>query len=186
VAIREGKWRCPYCGNIGRGADAACKGCGATRDKDVQFFLEDEAPEVTDAALLQQAQAGPEWLCPHCQTGNPAAAARCKSCGAERGDAKSRATDFVPPTLPPAATRVWKPAPIGPSRWKLGCAIAALLALGLGSVFAYFALRKTEESVKVTGFEWERSLDVEAYRTVRDKAWEGELPAGARVVSRSS
>ena len=58
MAIREGKWRCPYCSGVNRGAHLACNGCGATRDKDVTFFLEDDVPEVTD--LPARARAMPQ------------------------------------------------------------------------------------------------------------------------------
>jgi hypothetical protein len=49
---------------------------------------------------------------------------------------------------------------------------------------AYLGLRRTEETLTVAGFEWERRVAVEAWRTVREQAWEGSVPAGARVVSR--
>jgi hypothetical protein len=49
---------------------------------------------------------------------------------------------------------------------------------------AYFGLRRTEETLTVAGFEWERRVAVEAWRTVREQAWEGSVPAEARVVSR--
>jgi rubrerythrin len=39
MAVREGKWRCPHCSAVNRGADLACGGCGATRDQHVTFFL---------------------------------------------------------------------------------------------------------------------------------------------------
>jgi hypothetical protein len=50
---------------------------------------------------------------------------------------------------------------------------------------AYFSLRKTPDTVRVTGFAWERSVQVQALRTVRESAWRGSVPSGARVLSRS-
>jgi len=85
MAIREGKWRCPYCSIVNRGASMACPGCGATRDEHVAFFLEDDAPEVTDEALLARARAGADWLCRFCGASCPPALERCRNCGAERG-----------------------------------------------------------------------------------------------------
>jgi len=49
---------------------------------------------------------------------------------------------------------------------------------------AYYGLRRTEETLTVAGFEWERKVAVEAWRTVRERAWEGSVPSQARVVSR--
>jgi hypothetical protein len=183
VTIREGKWRCPYCSIVNRGADLACTGCGATRDKDVTFFLEDDAAEVTDDKLLAKAQAGADWLCLFCQTSNRPAADHCVQCGAERGTAPSRPVRDVP-DQPPA------PQPVASPRKKSGCGlivgVVVLLALAFCSVCAYLSFRKSEDRVTVTGFEWSRSIDVQALRVVRDKAWDGEVPTGATVVSRSN
>ena len=180
MAIREGKWRCPYCSTVNRGADLACSGCGATRDKDVSFFLEDAAPEVADPNLLLRAQAGADWLCQFCQTSNRPEQSQCRNCGVERGTSASRPLRDLPAAPPPPA-----PLPSPPGR---GCArwvaVVLLLVLGLCGVVSYFSFRKTEESVRVTGFEWTRAIDVEAWRTVRGQAWEGETPSGARVLSR--
>ena len=84
MAIREGKWRCPYCAVANRGAAMACTGCGATRDKDATFFLEDDAEEVTDNALTARARAGADWLCTYCGDANPPERDHCRTCGAER------------------------------------------------------------------------------------------------------
>jgi hypothetical protein len=182
VAIREGRWRCPYCSVVNRGAELACSGCGATRDKDVAFFLEDEAGEVTDEKLIARAEAGADWLCNFCQTSNRPEHDHCRNCGAEKGTSPSRSVrDVVSP--PPVALAAPAPRPSGH-----GCAkwivLALLLALGLCGVVSYFALRKTDDTVRVAGFSWSRTIDVDAYRTVRNQAWEGSVPANARVVSR--
>jgi hypothetical protein len=180
MAVREGKWRCPFCAGVNLGRELRCGGCGATRDKDVSFFLDDEAPEVTDAALLEAARAGADWLCAHCQTSNRPDAPRCRNCGAERGDARERPVQELlrrPPPAPPSRrTRS------GARRW-LWPALALLAATTAG--VAYCALRTTSAPVTVAGFEWERTLEVEAHRMVEETAWADELPAGARVLSRS-
>jgi hypothetical protein len=181
VAIREGKWRCPYCSGVNRGAAMACDGCGATRDKDVSFFLEDEAPEVTDEAQLARARAGADWLCNFCGNSNPPERGHCLDCGAERGTAPSRPVREVPlmalPPTPPASVAA-------PRRFRAVAAVVLLLLVAFVAAAAWFGLRRTEETLTVGGFEWERRVAVEAWRTVREQAWEGGLPAGARVVSR--
>src|SRR5207247_9677634 len=90
MAIREGKWRCPYCAVANRGAAMACTGCGATRDKDVTFFLEDDGEEVTDNALIARARAGADWPCTFCGASNPPERDHCRNCGAQKGAAPSR------------------------------------------------------------------------------------------------
>jgi len=191
MAIREGKWRCPYCASVNRGAELACNGCGATRDKDVTFFLEEDAPEVTDEALLAQAGGGADWLCEFCQTSNQQKESRCGHCGAERGTSPSRPERELPlaSALMSSATPPPGAPPTAPRKGRRGCGIVAavllLLSLGFCAVVSYLAFRKTEETVTVAGFEWERTIQVEAWRTVQESAWEGEQPGGARVVGRS-
>jgi len=190
MAILEGKWRCPYCSVVNRGAHLACAGCGATRDKDVAFFLEDDAPEVTDEELLGDARAGADWLCAFCGASNRPAADHCRNCGAEKGTAPSRPVrDVVPPppvlprpSLPPLPLRT---AASPPSRFRWWAAGILLALVALASLAAYLALRRTSETLTVAGFEWERSVKVEAWRAVREQAWEGSVPSGARVVSSS-
>jgi hypothetical protein len=188
VSVREGKWRCTYCSVVNRGAELACTGCGATREKDVSFFVEDDAEEVQDAALLKRAEAGADWLCTFCQTSNRPEATHCTNCGAERGSAPSRPVEDVPaPTpVPPASPTSLRPAPA--SGRRTGCAILAVVLLFLATGFcaaSYFLFfRKTETRAQVTGFEWDRAIAVEVQKSVRERAWEGAVPSGAREVSR--
>ena len=277
MAIREGKWRCPYCSGVNRGAHLACGGCGATRDKDVTFFLEDDAPEVADEALLARARAGADWLCLFCGASNPPDRGQCRNCGGGRGAAPSRpvveegagmrsersedplarlpegearsnpaplviepgdASGAPPgirgatlarrvvyaglalvslrstsrPPRPPARSAGMNPAPLiiepggasgappGPPARSAGmnpAPLAAvtrrfrpvvttvlLLLVAFVAAAAYFGLRRSEETLTVAGFEWERKVAVEAWRTVRERAWEGSVPSQARVVSR--
>ena len=184
MAIREGKWKCPYCGGVNRGRDVACAGCGATRDQDVSFFLEEQAPEVTDEALLDAARSGADWLCSHCGSSNRPVASRCETCGAERGDSAAREVREHPlepkvPPPPPAAAAQAR------ARWPSRLLpVLVLLALALGGGVAWLLLRTTDVAVTVAGFEWERTIEVESLRTVRESAWADQVPSGARTLSR--
>ena len=183
MAIREGKWRCPYCAVVNRGAQMACIGCGATRDADVRFFLEDDAAEVTDEALVARARTGADWLCTFCGASNPPPLDHCRNCGAEKGAAPSRAVRDAPPAplFPPARPPT---APAPPGRLRPWAVALLLVAVAFVAAAAYLGLRRTEETLTVAGFEWERRIAVEAWRTVREQAWEGRVPSAARIVSR--
>jgi hypothetical protein len=117
------------------------------------------------------AVAGPEWLCRFCGTRN-GGSARCRSCGAEREAA------MAGPAEGSAAA-----APRRQGRAGLIAAVALLL-VAVGGVAGYLRLQKGREAVTITGFEWERSVEVQDHRTVREEAWEGEVPAGARIIAR--
>jgi hypothetical protein len=177
MAIREGRWRCPYCASPNRGRHLACSACGATRDADVSFYLEPDAPEVVERTLIARAVSGADWPCSFCGNSNPAVAETCAACGAARGGATALRVAPLPPARPAAEAQ---PSPRRGWLWGV-VALALLLALAL----AVLAFRTHEETVSVVGFQWRRAIDVEAYRTVRETAWQGEEPAGVRVVSRS-
>jgi len=193
MAIREGAWDCPHCGRKkNRGPDKFCGGCGAPRGEGVQFYLPDDAREVTEAAELERARAGPDWICPYCEGDNPAPNAFCSGCGAPREGAASRPIvehrDAPPPPPPqPALTEVSKstaaPRPWG-GRLKKGCGIGCLGLLLLFGLF-YFLGRPREATLTVDGFGWERTVQVETLRTVTEEGWESDLPAGARALTRS-
>jgi hypothetical protein len=78
------------------------------------------------------------------------------------------------------------PAPLAAvaRRFRPVAAVVLLLVVALVVAAAHFGLRRSEETVTVAGFEWERKVAVEAWRTVRERAWEGSVPSQARVVSR--
>ena len=189
MTIREGKWKCPYCGTVNRGRDLDCVGCGATRDREVKFFLDEAAPEVTDEAQLRAAREGPEWVCETCGSSNPSARDACAQCGAPRGGSQSREVVMVgqpaapPPPHAPAfgssgLLRGWR-TPV------IGCGVTLLLTVvGLVSL-AVFLTRTHEAQLTVTGVEWQRSVEVEEYKTLTEQAWEDEVPSDARVLSRS-
>ncbi|HKH46266.1 MAG TPA: zinc ribbon domain-containing protein [Thermoanaerobaculia bacterium] len=189
MAIREGAWDCPHCGRKrNRGPDKFCGGCGAPRGEEVRFYLPDDAREVTDAAELERAQAGPDWICPYCEGDNPAGNAFCSGCGAPRDGAavrpvvEHRDAPMPPPPAPPPPQPVVSQGKGG--GLKKGCGIGCLgLLLVVG--FFWFLGRPREATLTVEGLSWERSVQVEALRTVTEEAWEDSLPAGARVLSRS-
>jgi ribosomal protein L37E len=187
MAIREGVWDCPSCGRKGnRGPEKYCGGCGSPRGTDIKFYLPDEAPEVTDAEALKKAQAGADWMCPYCGADNPVANAFCSGCGAPRDGAKTREVVDHPLVEPPAAPA---PQPLvapdsGKGRWvkRLGFGCLGLLAI---AALLIFLGRPRADVLTVTGHHWVRTASVEIQKPVTEQAWEGEVPAGARILSSS-
>jgi len=181
LAIREGAWDCPVCGRKGnRGPDKFCGGCGSPRGPEVRFYLPEDAPEVTEAEALKRAAAGPDWICPYCQGDNPATYEFCSGCGAPRDGAKARPVveqkDGAAP-VPLAA------APPRKGGWGKGLGLGCLGLIALVSLFIFLG-RPKSTTLTVTGFHWMRTVAVEELRPVTEQAWEGEIPSGARVLSR--
>ncbi|HBL26139.1 MAG TPA: hypothetical protein DD490_04810 [Acidobacteria bacterium] len=185
MAIREGAWDCPHCGRTGnRGSAKFCGGCGAPRGEDVRFYLPDDAREVSDAAELRKAMAGPDWICPYCQGDNGAESSFCSGCGAPRDGAAVRPlveTRLAPPVVPAPQPVVSKGRAGG--LLKKGCGIGCLGLLVLFGLI-WFLGRPREATLTAQGFSWERSIQIEALQAVTEEAWEDAVPAGARVLSR--
>ncbi len=189
MAIREGAWDCPHCGRKrNRGPEKFCGGCGAPRGDGVQFYLPDDAREVTEADELRRAQAGPDWTCAFCEADNPSDHAFCSSCGAPRDGSTARtvvehradAASPPPAAQPPDSQAIAAvPPPPGHPKLKRGCQIGCLALVGL--VFLVWLIGRPREKVlTVTGQRWERTVAVEELRTVTEEGWEGELRAGTR------
>lgn len=187
MAIREGAWDCPVCGRKrNRGPEKFCGGCGAPRGPEVKLYLPDDAAEIADAAALQRAQAGPDWICDYCGADNPTGNSFCSGCGSPREEGtKTREivvhrSDVPPPPPPPAA-----PAAKPKSSWlKKGCGIGCLGLVFLVGLLVFLG-RPREKALTVTGFHWTRTIAVEELRPVTETAWEGEVPSGARILSSS-
>lgn len=186
MAIREGRWDCATCGQVGNlGRDQVCPSCGAPRDKNVRFYLPEDAPVVEDAAQLAQAKAGVDWLCQFCGSSNSAAVTACTQCGAIRGTSPARETqDFalnaVPRSAqaPPVEVSVSPPAkPFPLKKMLIGAAVGLAALIGLVTFLAWPRYR----TVTPVAFHWERAIDVEDYRTVSESGW--SVPAGGRVTS---
>jgi len=189
MAIREGRWDCPSCSATGQlGRHVYCTACGAPRPQEVRFYLPEDAEAVSDAAQLAQAGAGPDWVCEHCGGSARATDRECPGCGAPRGESAAREVhdyalaevprsggdggDRPPPPPSMAASRP-------PRESKLGRNVLVALIL---AVFAWFgfANRTRHMDAQVAAKHWERTVQVEAYRSVREEGW--SLPEGARRI----
>lgn len=85
MAKREGRWDCPFCRQTGiLGRYKECPQCGRDRGK-VKFYLPENEPVITSPELLDLADAGPDWVCRHCDASNRGDHQICKDCGADRG-----------------------------------------------------------------------------------------------------
>jgi hypothetical protein len=90
--ILEGVWDCDTCGSKGIGLNDNCPNCNKPHPDDAEFYLPDNPKEITDAAGIEAALAGPDWICSMCSTNNAAKRTTCSGCSAPRGDSKSRET----------------------------------------------------------------------------------------------
>jgi len=180
MTIREGKWDCKTCGRTGnRGPDTYCGSCGATRPDNVEFYLPDDAAEITDEKLLAEANAGADWKCSYCSAQNNAFDQFCVSCGnkhnAAQGDVSLQEKEIRFDTAPEAS------APIETSESKpFGRKLKIGLISGAAAIIILFILTMMTTSVNltVTGFEYNAKVSFEEYKMVTEDDW--TLPASAQ------
>ena len=199
MATYEGKWRCPRCSTVNIGRNLNCLTCGAKRGDDVEFFLDDDAAVVSDADLLRQANAGADWICRYCGGNNRAFDKQCSSCGSNRSvsdkqlieetrgindwsEQAQEAARFAAQTQVPPSKKPF----FSSKSFKfglLGAGGLAVVFVALIGVLVYLSTLTYAAEVEVTNLEWTRTIALEEYKTVRETAWEGEVPPNARVQS---
>ncbi|MDX1615388.1 MAG: hypothetical protein R3300_13830 [Candidatus Promineifilaceae bacterium] len=192
MAVREALWDCQYCGQIGiRGRRKACSSCGRSRPDGTTFYLPENAAAVEEASLLKQAAVGPDWICAFCGSSNAADVEICRSCGAPR-EATSQeqaVTDYAPGQAPssgdmdldePISRPMRSPAPAAKRRPLIGATIAAVLVVAVGIFVAIVLFGGRDVAATVTGFEWQRTVEIEELRTVEEEGW--DVPGDGRIV----
>lgn len=187
MAIREGAWDCPVCGRTAnRGPHKFCGGCGSPRGKEVKFYLPDDAKVVSDEAELNKAKAGPDWNCSFCGGDNPSSFDFCSGCGGSK-DGTSKRDVTVKKNAPTQQKATQPKAPAKKPNYKvlIGCAIAFFIAFILFTGVGLILNISHDENITLKGFSWERSISIEKFKTLTEKAWEGEQPSDARIISKN-
>lgn len=166
-------WECSVCGGVNSQNLNTCAKCGAPRGT---------KPHSDDTAPTPE----PEWKCANCGAHNPESRQTCEQCGVKRGESgwqkynrESSGTQPVSET-PQIVQEIQNRIPTELPPWAkyAGIALAVVLVL-CGIWFLFF---RTEQHVlTVTGFSWERTVNIEKYTTVTESGW--SVPAGGRTIS---
>lgn len=202
-----GYWSCPYCDtkNI-RGNLRNCPNCGKARDDSTHFYLNPLNIEYASEEENRTVNRNPDWICIHCQQLNSDNDTHCISCGSERTSENSVYSNYnhytvtssgaIVPELSndsktdnqatsqktynsdrtsykTSANSLFKFI----SHYKpilLSSLLIILLIAGL-----IFAFTPRYYDVVVTGFSWERSIEIEKWQTVNESDW--TLPTTARL-----
>ena len=182
MATYEGLWDCPNCNKVGnRGSGKHCVGCGRARGENIEFYLPEDAAEITDESELAKSQRGPDWTCPYCEGDNLADSQFCANCGAAKDGSKSRQVKDT--MLPEETEPVQAPKDYsGLRKFGLGC-LAVFILLILAGLWAH---RDRAVTLQVMAHSWKRTIETEDFKTLDQSAWAGEVPGGARVYSRRS
>ncbi len=186
MAIQVGRWDCPTCGKKGNlGPQTQCASCGSPRPKNVVFYLPKDAKDVTDDRALREARAGADWVCGHCEAHNKASAKDCKSCGnprdAESDDLVVKTREYASAEVPNQTPEKERPLhpdeqPKAKSRPKGWRGLLYTLLVAVAGWFGLTVAPKTVD-VQVTGFGWERTVQMMHFEPVQHEEW--STPAGA-------
>ncbi len=196
----EMQWDCRFCGTkklLGK-THRFCPNCGAQQDPTWRYFPADsEKVAVQDHVFV-----GADIICKACQTLNSGKAEFCGNCGAPLSDAaratagatrtkadgqtleaedlkQRQLTDQVP-QLAAAKPAARKSGGIL-SKWKI---IALVIVVLMGGLI--FALTRTKEaSAYVTGYTWERRIEIDILQPVHDKTICDRMPGAAYNISRN-
>lgn len=204
--IIEGVWDCRYCGaKKVRGGLRECPQCGHPRDEGITFYIDNPKNYVYDEAKAAKARRGPDWVCEACNCFNSADDTICIGCGTPR-DGKSKDYFQTQEVIHQQEQktyqreekdwRAYEPsyeAPIEPTKpppkkKKVNLqnifvpilSVLVIVAMVWGMV-ALFSPREVSGTVIDMG--WERSIEIEEYKTVRESDW--SIPPGGRKVSQS-
>lgn len=198
MAVREARWDCQYCGTKGDlGRYKACQNCGRSRPGGTKFYLpSEEEAAILDAHLLELAKAGQDWVCEYCGSSNHSEALTCHYCGAFREEATpvQEVKEYEVGAAPDSGNMTFEENPERPTSQLestekkrniplliVGGVLAALVII-CGLIIAGFILFGGKDvDASISGFQWERSINVEAFQTMTEEDW--SVPSGGRVQS---
>jgi hypothetical protein len=141
---------------------------------------------VQDPTVLRRARGDADWRCSFCTQNNPNEVKTCKDCGNSRSasdkqlEVKTYTTANVPRTGDGTRDFSKSVAEVPPPKSKKGCFISLGVLAVVVAVLLLLSLNSTVD-VKVEGFEWEQSIQVEEMRNVEEENW--AIPSGGTTVT---
>ncbi|MBC8171086.1 MAG: zinc ribbon domain-containing protein [Anaerolineae bacterium] len=196
--VYEMMWDCRFCGTtklLGK-THRFCPSCGSPQDASWRYFpADDEKIAVKDHVYV-----GADVVCSYCGTLNSGNAEFCRNCGGPQTEAakvkalteRSAATgqklareELTARQDVEAAVAVsGKPQTVEKSGWKLwqlALIGVVILAIG-GGLFTVFSTKSA--TVVLSGFRWDRSIEIERLSAVSDSSGCNSMPADAYSVTR--
>lgn len=195
----EGRWDCSYCGTTGiLGRNRECPNCGRPRGKDVKFYVGNPTDYVSEEEE-KHISSNPDWLCDHCGAYNPDESEVCKSCGAHRSGNKDyfdvqrenaeksregvidgeKYGDETSENYGLLLQDEMKDEKTGILHRRSTVIIVGIVAVIMLVWGLVLLLAPQETTMKITGFSWSRSFDVEQKQTFHENDW--YVPEGGRV-----
>lgn len=191
-------WDCKFCGssNLPAKTHKFCPNCGAAQDPATRRFPSDEEKRAVENHVVK----GADLICKSCSTPNAADSQFCMQCGAPLDQAERAATvgDQVRDDdgqFEAQAVRDVSQERFDSEMRRVGVikddskkrSILPFILIGIaiivciGAIIALTAQRQS--TAIVTGHRWERAIDIEQFSSVRDSAWDEQVPGDAYNVT---
>jgi hypothetical protein len=200
----EMQWDCQFCGTkqlLGK-THRFCPTCGAPQNPESRYF----PPDSDKVAVEDHELVGADVTCPACGGLNAGSAVHCGNCGAslEGGEQAGSITGdrWTDPdaigekyyqsrdvmhekherdmaaagVTTPAAASAAKRRP--PKNRRGGIIIGAVIAAIVGLIA--LGMQTNDVDVVVSGHEWERTIQIEEYKTLREGSWQNSVPSSSR------
>ena len=192
MAQYEGRWNCKHCSRVNRGGSVDCEGCGKDRPHNVEFYLPENEPAVSDPVLLEKANRPPDRTCIHC---GAISHGKCPKCGSTSSTPyetvlfpkeafkplqRPRNVDFEGPAR--YVTGLSKPSTVADYATSLRRFSGFVFVMGgvIGAALLVYFLAFGTRTAKLQSKSWTRTIAIEQLRTVRDSDWLNRLPNDAR------
>ena len=192
--IVMGYWDCPFCQTKKiKGTLQDCPNCGATRTKDVRFYMDTDHVEYLSGEEAAHKGKGADWMCSWCRSYNSVERTTCKNCGAPKEEQSfdyfERNANGKTPSPDANASSGTQPghdksndahenASFTKSRLR-GLLIAFLLVFGVIGFFSYIIMPKNR-NLTVSKVSWQYNIEIEKYREVEENDW--YLPEGGTLL----
>ena len=182
----EGLWDCPYCQEKGIGGlSKHCPNCGHPQDKGIRFYLGERKKYLTNAEA-EQVGTGPDWVCGYCDSYNSEQAKFCTNCGAPKD---SKGDDYFTNKARQEEKQRLKEADRQENIAKMNGTYREpkkrsvlpliLIMAALVAGIAFFLMPRSG-SGEISSKEWQRSVDIQEYRTLQEDGW--SLPSDGRLI----
>jgi ribosomal protein L40E len=200
--VYEMLWDCKFCGTtklLGK-THRFCPSCGAVQDPESRYFPSDEEK----VAVKDHHFVGADKTCTACGALNAADAKFCGRCGADLSEAgevkkvavrtKAEGDKFDTEDLEARkraafeasvggvkSQKVQAKAKGGIKRWQIILAVVLLFVCGGAAAMMFWT---KDATATVTGYRWERTIEVQEMRAQSGKASCGSTPADAYNIDR--
>ena len=164
----EMMWDCTYCDAkklLGK-SHRFCPSCGAAQDPTKRYF----PPDSEKIAVEDHQYVGKDKICSACDAPNSSKSICCCACGAPLDGSKEVKLQGEEETPPPP------PTPQKSFTWV----IIAIVGFIIGLIIL-FSMTESKK-VHVTQHSWNRSIELERYKTVQEEDWKSGLSSSAKII----